>query len=129
MHIGGLDGMYRIVHYSGYWDDGERTGEGTIEYANGVKVVGMFERGHLKGNAKWIFPSGLLRIGVYEKGERVGWAEAAEEDKETEQTYQALNMFMEAKADGDNFQEEEARLAANERRRAAMAAAAGGAPT
>mmetsp|Transcript_233 Transcript_233/g.463 ORF Transcript_233/g.463 Transcript_233/m.463 type:complete len:553 (-) Transcript_233:175-1833(-) len=126
MHIGGLGGMYRTQRFTGHWEDGTRQGEGTIEYANGVKVVALFTHGQITGNAKWIFPSGIVRMGVYEDGERVGWAEAeAEEQQEEEDKMDVLKALLGAKEDADGYDDARAKREAQAAAERANAAAFG----
>jgi hypothetical protein len=72
-HIGGIDGMYRIVLYEGAWDDGERTGEGEIEYADGLRIRGVFARGRLEGCCEHFWASGAAKVANWKNGNFVDW--------------------------------------------------------
>ena len=79
--MGGIDGMYRIYGYIGEWDDGRRTGKGTIEYPGGVRVTGEFVDGKCEGEAKYTFEGlGTMRRALFRGGSRVQWLGPAEED-------------------------------------------------
>ena len=79
--IGGIDGMYRVYSYEGEWDDGRRTGKGTVEYPGGVRVTGEFDDGKIEGEAKYTYETqGTMRRALFRGGARIQWLGPAEED-------------------------------------------------
>jgi hypothetical protein len=78
LFIGGVDGMYRAVGYYGDWSEGQRWGQGAVEYANGVIVAGELISGRFEGVARYYFPkSKSVRLGLYELGNRIAWLPAS----------------------------------------------------
>jgi len=71
--LGGFDAMYRMISYRGDWEDGERTGKGTVEFPNGIRVTGQLVNGAFQGKVLWEYPSGGKRWGLYREGHRLGW--------------------------------------------------------
>ena len=72
--MGGADAMYRIVLYKGEWVEGQRTGQGVVEYPNGLVMCGELDKGKFEGTVKVVWPKNQgVRLALYRRGERVAW--------------------------------------------------------
>lgn len=76
--MGGIDALYRCEMYRGEWDGGQRTGQGMVEYPNGMKLCGELVAGQFEGTVKVVWPRGQgTRLALYRNGGRVAWLPAA----------------------------------------------------
>jgi len=76
--IGGMNGLYRPLKYSGGWVNGKRVGHGKLEMMDGMTLEGTFDGGLLEGYAEVSFSDGGKRIALFEFGKRVGWTDDQE---------------------------------------------------
>ena len=74
-YIGGLNGLYRPLKYTGAWVNGKRMGPGELRMMDGVCLEGHFEDGLLEGHVDVLFPDGGKRAALFEFGRRVGWTD------------------------------------------------------
>ena len=73
--IGGGDGLYRPLKYSGSWINGQRVGRGRLTMMDGMCLDGCFEDGLLHGYAAVSFSDGSKRTALFELGKRAGWTD------------------------------------------------------